>query len=366
VSVENAEMVVTAITRLTPPEVAVGELHYGVREPWSVDGKRIKFFEWSINGDRSSPPSYNFVVWAFVDDLRKAKTLDAYLPVRHNIHPNWEFAESVWWCPFAGEENIVYALHRPTQTLVRWNVDTETGETVVSYRPDDGGDVSQARLMGWTTDNKLICNLENETRERGAWEIDVAQRTRRFHANADGGNTAADMQRWPSVTHGHSGPSPDHTRWYGDGTLRTFPGRELIFDRHGQPYLDPPASPNHFSWRASNKWWIANDAGVNAYALKVAGQWPPTTPHIDTIGIYQCWIDGTCKRLLQMKSASFWDNHGEAVWNWVSEMIPTVSRDGRQVIFVSTDGKYSAEDHERRGVEPWGYNGLFLIDLATK
>ena len=47
----------------------------------------------------------------------------------------------------------------PARKLVRLNVDTEHMTDVCSYDPWDGRDLSHVRVMGWTTDSKLIVTL---------------------------------------------------------------------------------------------------------------------------------------------------------------------------------------------------------------
>lgn len=353
-SVENAEMVVTKITRLTAPEYNVGQIHYGVREPWNSDRTRIMYHEYGTGE-----------VWGRLDALQSWKSPAEYLAARKPVHPKNEFAQFIWWSERVTEPSVVYALHKPSKNFVRYNVDTGVMETIVSYAPSGGGDVSAARLMGWTTDGTMICNLEGEVWARGAWEIDVIKKTRVFHSNARyGDGSAANKKRWPTLSHGHGGPSPDRTLYasYGDREITKWPSGELVRKLPGS-YLEPKVSMNHLSWKASDKWWVADDVGINYYARVLAGTWPFTAPHVDTFGISQCRTDGTCKRLLQTKTASYWEDSGFKVWNYDSHPIVTLRRDGRQLVFTSTDGKYSKTDNARRGVTPWGNAGLFIADL---
>jgi hypothetical protein len=52
------------------------------------------------------------------------------------------------------------------------------------------------------------------------------------------------------------------------------------------------------------------------------------------------------------------------VMGWTTDSIPDRSRDGRQLVFPSCDGKYSPDDHTSFGSAPWGYCGMFLADLV--
>jgi hypothetical protein len=86
---------------------------------------------------------------------------------------------------------------------------------------------------------------------------------------------------------------------------------------------------------------------------------------LDKITIYQIWTDGKINPLMATVTACAWSGKdGAQHWNYEGEPIPDHSRDGRQLIFPSYDGVYSADDHNAFGSAPWGYCGLFLADLV--
>jgi len=51
--------------------------------------------------------------------------------------------------------------------------------------------------------------------------------------------------------------------------------------------------------------------------------------------------------------------------NWGSLPIPTLRSDGLQMMFFSTEGKYSPDDYRLRGSTPWATEGVFLADLTV-
>jgi hypothetical protein len=220
--------------------------------------------------------------------------------------------------------------------------------------------------MGWTTDSKLIVTLGDNNGdvipEKGGWEIDVKTKTRTYVAVA-----RDDYSRWPAIgSHGHGTFSPDRSMYFrcGANELRALPPKKLLrtFATWSQ---SSPFSLEHLSWRASNDWFTCESGGPewNRIAAKT-GKWP-TTPLLDKITIYQIWTDGEIKPLLSTMTACAWSGKdGAQHWNYEGEPIPDHSRDGRQLIFPSYDGVYSADDHQAFGSTPWGYCGLFLADLV--
>ena len=85
---------------------------------------------------------------------------------------------------------------------------------------------------------------------------------------------------------------------------------------------------------------------------------------VDTFGIWQCRIDGTCNHLLDVRSARGWtDTDGITSYNWPGGPFARIRNDGRQILYATTDELYSYADYLIRGAEPWGPYNLYLVDL---
>jgi len=79
------------------------------------------------------------------------------------------------------------------------------------YDPGDGRDLSHVRVMGWTTDSKLIVTLGDNNGdvipEKGVWESDVKAKQKTYVPVA-----RDDYSRWPAIaSHGHGTFSPDRS-----------------------------------------------------------------------------------------------------------------------------------------------------------
>lgn len=259
----------------------------------------------------------------------------------------------------------MYAANLATKKVVRFNVDTEQMTDVCSYDPGDGRDLSQVRLMGWTTDSNLIVTLGDNNgdviAEKGGWEIDVNTK-KRFYIPV----VHDDFSHLPAIaSHGHGTFSPDRKMFFrcGVNELRDLPSQTLVrtFETWSQ---NPPFSLEHMSWRASNDWFTAESGGPEWNRLVTkTGKWP-TEPLLDKITIYQIWTDGEANPLLSTITACAWaSKDGKRHWNYEGEPIPDHSRDGRQLVFPSYEGVYSADDHKSANSAPWGNCGMFLADL---
>jgi hypothetical protein len=121
----------------------------------------------------------------------------------------------------------MYAAHLASKNVVRFNVDTERMTDVCSYDPGDGRDLSHVRVMGWTTDSKLVVTLGDDNGdvipEKGGWEIDVKSKERTYVPVA-----RDDYSRWPAIgSHGHGTFSPNRSMYFrcGANELRTLPSQ---------------------------------------------------------------------------------------------------------------------------------------------
>ena len=362
------ELKVARVRRISHPGYAAGQCTFGIRDPWNYDRSRLMYHE---GGKFTGEQPYYYwspVVWGFVSELKHWKTVEEYERARKHVNEerHFGFSHNLWWSVFPGEENIMYAAHLASKNVVRFNVDTEQMTDVCSYDPGDGRDLSHVRVMGWTTDSKLIVTLGDNNGdvipEKGGWEIDVQAKKRTYVPVA-----RDDYSRWPAIaSHGHGTFSPDRSMYFrcGVNELRALPSQELI-RTFATWERSPPFSLEHLSWRASNKWFTSESGGPewNRIAAKT-GKWP-TRPLLDKITIYQIWTDGKIQPLLTTVTTCAWSGEdGVQHWNYEGEPIPDHSRDGRQLIFPSYDGVYSHDDHQAFGSTPWGYCGLFLADLV--
>lgn len=362
------ELKVAKVRRISHPGYGAGQCTFGIRDPWNYDRSRLMYNEGA--NFTGKPPYYYWspVVWGFVSELKHWKTVEEYERARKHVNENqhFGFSANLWWSIFPGEEDIMYAAQLASKNVVRFNVDTEQMTDVCSYDPGDGRDLSRVRVMGWTTDSKLIVTLGDNNGdvipEQGGWEIDVKAKQRTYVPVA-----RDDYSRWPAIaSHGHGTFSPDRSMYFrcGANELRALPSHELI-RRFATWERSPPFSLEHLSWRASNNWLTSESGGPEWNRIPAkTGKWP-SSPLLDKITIYQIWTDGEIKPLLTTVTTCAWSGKdGAQHWNYEGEPIPDHSRDGRQLIFPSYDGVYSPDDHEAFGSAPWGYCGLFLADLV--
>jgi len=356
----DVDIKVASVKRITPDSYQTGDIWYGTREPWNRDGTRLMYWE-DNNSQNLANGKYGLgVVWARLTDLTSWTTLDQYEAIRHplDLYP-YTYDLHIEWSPFAGEENIVYAARLSDSMLVKINVDTGAVEPVISLA--GSGSAIHPTPMRWTLQNTLIVLLDGpDGWGNGSFEIDVRSKTRRYYDPKIypdyWGLPSEDLQRWPMVTtHGHRQLSPDHTLFvvYSepfDPQLTTWPGLTQIVNL-------PPA--DHVSWRASNKWWIADDFGS-------PGPWDLTQPALATFNIYQCWVTGRCNKIYQVTTAQdYTDNSSvSGFMNWPTTPFARVRTDDREMVFTSTDGKYSAYDYAAHRAAPWAYRGIFLADLT--
>jgi hypothetical protein len=352
---------IASVKRIIPDSYQAGDIWYGTREPWNIDGTRLMFWE-DNNSQNLVNGKYGLgIVWARVADLTRWQTLDEYEVIRYPLNPYpYAYDQHIEWSPFTGEENVVYAARLSDNMLVKINIDSGAVEPVVSLSLA-GGQTIRPTLMRWTLQKTLIVLLDGpDSWANGAFEVDVRNRTRQYYDPKIYPTywdlPPVDLQRWPMlVTHGHTALSPNQTMfadyYYGEPSLATWPTMSRIVS------LLPG---NHMSWRASNQWWIADDNGVPNYSEDL------TKPTLATFNIYQCWTNGTCNKLHQVVTAQDYNDgtRFSGFMNWPTTPFATVRTDGRQMVFTSTDGKYSAYDYAVHGATPWGYRGIFLAELA--
>ena len=358
------DLALTKITRISHPNYRAGNMWYSLRNPWNRDFTRIMMYE--IPSDNNG----RGLVWGFVSDLKSWTTLAEY---KTSAKPFPDTARittptSAYWSPFPGEENIIYAPYYSGSNcsfLKKINMDTNTATNVISINPKDGTNCRNARALGWTADNTLIVNFDDESWSSGGYEVDVQQQTRTRYSSRPSKNSSEGI-RWPYISHGHSDRSPD-----GNWIISYSQSGNYISDPFGstrrenyykltnllsveETYLplNSPRNLGYASWKASSEWWLASDLG--------GGLWGANSPIIDDYGFWQVWPDGTRKLIFTHSTAQTWTE----VLNWGAHTLPVLREDGKQIFFTSTDGKFTKEDNDLRGVTPWGYEGFFLADLV--
>lgn len=362
-NIGDGDVEVSTVKQVMPDGFASADLWYGQEDPWNSDATRIMYFE----DDNVLDPDGEYglgLVWARVADIESWTTVAEYKASRHALdrYP-YRYAAQLEWSPFEGEENIVYAARLADHMIVKIDVDSGDVEPIVSYDPGDG-DAPTPLLRRWTLDNHLIVMLDGADDlspwVRGVYEVDVQARTRTYWGPPDTMDywalPTSDRIRWPYVVSHHGSFSPDHTLAVGsDNTIKETTDYSLVATV--APITKPYASSiNHTTWRASQAWFVVDDLG-ESYNTAIYS----SSPNIDNFAIHQCFVDGHCRPLLVTRSAQ---DYNQYPVNWPTSPIATVRKDGRQLVYTTTNGMYSQTDHDNYGVEPWSHRLLFLANLV--
>jgi len=363
----SEDLKVTQVTRLTHPAFR-SENSFIAHDwrAWNRDHTRMMLYE--------APNSYTTeygshtgrgLVWGFVDELKSWTTLEEYKAAARPIPDaiqitNWKWAPN--WSPFPGEENIMYAPWGVGGKVLLRKINVDNGQTT---------DVMDLTISGcntmvtynWAKDLKLIASCSFQSFTGGGWEIDVQAGTKRSLGTGTlkyvPSRCTDEWKNFPDYyQNGHGSISPSGNRWannYGSGH---GVNRGVGDCSNNEITLDTNNGPVHVSWKASENWFLASDCGPCSWV---------TNPNIGDYSLYQIYFDGstfTHRKLFSMPSASRWKDGNEQVYNFGAIAIATLSRNGRMAVFMSTDGKYSWEDNQKRGVTPWGLEGVFLAEMA--
>ncbi len=392
---------ISSETRISHPAYQMSNIGFGVRNVWSRDYKRIMMFEVT-----TATPDYNEkgrgLVWGFVDDcdnhdcLTEWNTLDEYKDYASPVPGGADITQSssAYWSPFEEEENIIYAPFTSGENgswLKKINVDTEAIEDVVSIDDAVNGEIppfQRFTCYGFTDKKELICSIQGESEGYGGWNyggylIDVKAKTKKWIPYPDFWwnpaftcNTAPptrldsfwDMPDY--VGHGHQGKNPGRTAW-----LNNYGGADYGSDfinvkgiiKRSDCSVIPDHEGNirratHVSWLSSDDYFIASTCGDRCIYHD--------RPFLETYRIYQVNWDGSkfsYAELLSKQSAGRWQTRPGAAdhVNFDAAPVATIRKDGKQLIFSSTDGKYTYSDHlEGGGVTPWGNEGIFLVNFS--
>lgn len=371
----SEDLIVTKVTRITPPDYRASNLWYGVRDLglWNIDNTRMMVYENPSSTHPVSGKTGRGLVWGFISDFKSWTDVSDYeskiKPLPRWINSKRTDPSSIFWSIFPGEENIVYVTLE-IGWLVKVNVDTNEISRVLYIDPGDGVDIKDAKLYGWTKDNTLVMSFGYENWKDGGYEINVQTPSKTFVRKPPWNKCSSEFQRWPDFfSHGHSGKSPSGVLYYsGAGDVHdngvinldtsNFTEDMLYENKVCRPY---PWTSSHISWKASENWFLANS--WTRYDVKIE----PSEPTLREYKLWQVYFDGvdfTYRELLSQKTAHAWNDGTRRIRNWNAHFIATLRKDGRQALFTSTNGKYSYEDYKYKGVTPWGYEGAFLVDLA--
>src|SRR5262245_29768630 len=94
----DVDIRVASVKRIIPDSYEAGDMWYGTREPWNIDGTRLMFWE-DNNSQNLVNGKYGLgVVWARIADLTRWKTLDEYEAIRHplNLFP-YTYQQQMEW-----------------------------------------------------------------------------------------------------------------------------------------------------------------------------------------------------------------------------------------------------------------------------
>lgn len=276
-------------------------------------------------------------------------TVPAYNANKYNIR--------IMWSAIPGEEDIIYALRKDaiagssSYMVVKYNTATETETDVVSYNPGNGIDLSNAGIVGWTSDLTPILIVANNIKRTWdtaykIWEVDVTAnpptrtvmnsfpaycQTKGCLGGVNAGNSCdsnsncpgsscVDTDRWaryPEEVAIHGGKSPDGN-WglvysanavsgvlYRDGHNLLGIGCNTSYNGGGVATFQEgdwnSGKITHPSWTVSNDWYFGGDEGdafgtytgspsrINWWAYP----WIDTNKHI-----YQVFWDAATQRII--------------------------------------------------------------------
>lgn len=376
----SEKLTVTGIVRITHPAYNASNYWYGVRYPWNRDNTRILIYE--------EPETYYGVTgrglrWGFISELEAASVDNggskadyeavarAVPDAVHMTNPH-----TALWSPFDGEENIIYATYQDGW-LKKINVDTLSRTNVVQHG------MSTGFCYGYDINNKLICSKLYDNWSSGGVSIDIVNKivtnvsgiSTPPYGNGDAYKMTSCSQvsneywTWPDIKHAHGTFNPSRNMTsssnYGLGGS-TSKGMFVKNGCGGNEYFvrDTVTFATHTSWLASDNWYIAGGAGDTLWV---------TQPNLDNMSVYQVVFtpDNVNKtgsfeytELWSMPSAGRWESSPGARdnYNWGAIPIPTVRKDGLQILFFSTNGKYSFTDGKSSS-ESAGI-GMFLTHIS--
>lgn len=368
------KLMVTQVTRISHPAYDVSNMWQSSLECWNRDGTRIMMYQGPFVHPEYFKPGtriYRGLLWGRIAELKAASggSLEQYHKAVHRIPDFW--CRGTTWSIFPTEEACIYGLYTPKKMVAKLNVDTGVRTDIVSYERDDGTEARGPWLMGWTKDGNLVINCNGQSAADGQFEIDLD------HAH---NHAKAKRKLWKKV------PKKGTPRWYRFPYGRSIHGSRSPDGKYRAHYsarpkadgvdIMDPASPRfgdliedpfnaadditHVDWRAANGWFVGCSV-----------QFTPGRKRPAIVGhrLFQVLFDRATEKfwhnLLHIHDgAGLYRHENSSTVNYHAMMTPTLRKDGRQVMYMSTDGKYSTQDRELFGSTPWGTRGVFLADLA--
>lgn len=285
--------------------------------------------------------------------------------------------------------DILYVATRGCK-VYKYNVSTDTVTLLVSGLYPSGQSCDSTYgypiIKGWTGSgftypNRMMIMFVDDTgsswNSRGvafvseSGEINWMMSDTNYRSICDSG--------WPDLgipwmSHGHGAVNPSKTL-YADRCATTGTDDLCITDIDSCDYLysalnTSPIDTTHFSWSVNENWFISNTGGKGSDF---------SAPTLYDYHIHQTIYDAgivnvTHKKLLTQQTAHAWtDASGIRYSNYNAHFISTLRKDGGQVIFTSTGGKYSHDDCAAKSSvacpggwsdSSWGFEGFYLVDLA--
>jgi hypothetical protein len=391
---EGDDIAVVSTTRLTHPAYRMGNNHFGTRPyVWSRDGKRLHLWE-----ERESyTTTYGTKtgrgpVWGWVADCDSHDCLTEWAGEPDPLAAYESYAQQVYdaahisytaacaWSPLVGEENILICPYVSGSNTVikKTNVDTDAQTTLATISGDN-----TVMCYGFDSDNKFICSANTDGDwTSGGWRINTTTGAStaiaanypytiwpQYTCNQTPKTINADGWGFPDQTqNGHGGRNSDSTLWannYGGGTYpgvintsgvikRASDECEVIEDTTRSTY-----HVTHMTWNAWPNRFIASSCGDECNSSASA-------PNLDTMRIYQVDFDPTAEtydytEIKSFSSAGRWSSN----LNFEAIPISTVNDFGTQIIFNSSEGKYTYEDHLVNSALSWGLEGVFLMEITT-
>jgi hypothetical protein len=386
-------------------------------------------------------------VWANIADLRAAvneSDLDAwftaYQSATHQINTTSHYEPRAFaWSPRTGEENILYILTRPSygnklvkcdvSTLATCSLSTITTNGTCTAESDTNcvvksGLSGSIYILGFTPDGSSIYTSGDRITtwctsalNNPIYKIPFSNPSNPTTYSHYPCSNTVDFLNWPSLagTHHHVSPDREWIAGYHGGAsindpectggLPTDPasstcngitdigvGLPLIHQQQQYLYADDynPYNVTHIHW-IIQEWFVGGSLSLN-YRKPTLHNW----------NIVQVFFNPTTKEtthnlLHTQLGAGYWDENGAQAFgrNYHSMPSPSQRIDGKQIHFVSSDGKYSYADYKcvtapasydcqseagapvlsQATVDSWGLTstirgnwgtlGVFLIDLAS-
>ena len=410
--VNSEDINVVRVHRVSSPFYQTGNSFHSEGDPFNRDGTRLLFLELDSAHSKAPLTARGFVSGK-LQDLTAWKTFDEYRLAARPVLKVCDLSDtpefSFHWSPHPGEENIVYALRKSRKMVIRINVDTQVETDVVSYDPGDGRDASP-RACGWTTDNVLIVVMQDRGAPAfgGGFEVDVLKKTRTPFARWPQRTKPDNDSRgeWPTqftasefsdqwrryqknnLGSGHGARSPSGRFAIvnpgitsAQGVVDTVTGKYFHDDHTKGGDADnrcAPYLPNYCNWNASEHWYVMNSGGEQGVGGKPAFG---SQPEIHDFPIWQVHFRGdqnpaqpfAYRKLMVVRSSCGWyDAARNLRYMEGSRIHVNVSRNGRWLYYVATDGNYHEVDYEASLVTPslgyvatnWSTCGVFVAECA--